>query len=623
MTEAAAETKVPTTVREAITAALSLLTPQDRRRYRLVVVAQMLTSFLDLVGVMLVGLVGVLAAASIQGTPPPDAVTTAAGRLGLGELPPEALAGFVAATAAAFLLTKSVVSALLMRRVFRFLGNRQAAVSTRLTAQMLAQPLLSIESRSSQETTYAVSYGVFMVITSTLGSLAILLSELTLLTLLSVALFLVNPAVTLVAFVFFAAVGFALQRGLSGWSERIGGTIGATAVLGQKHLQEAIVSYREVSVLGRRSLYVTTIGALWQRSGGAQGDLMFVQQLPKIGYETALVVGAIGLASWQFAVSTPVEAVAMLALFLAAGSRVVPSMLRLNSLTLGIRASVAQAQMLFPIVHELEQSTARPLSPMSITEVEESTQAGFPGFTPTIEISDVSVTYPGAPAPALTKITLSVPAGSKVALAGTTGAGKSTLADVILGVLEPQSGSVSISGMGVNDAINRWPGALAYVPQNVAMINGSVRENVALGLPADAIDDDQVWHSLQKSHLAGFLSSSRDGLDTLIGERGVRLSGGQRQRLGLARALYSRPKLLVLDEATSALDAETEVLIADALAALSDDVTTVTVAHRLAPIRHSDIVVYLEDGCVRALGSFEEVRESSSAFHRQATLLGL
>ena len=623
MTETEAETKVPTTVREAITAALGLLTAPDRRRYRLVVVAQMLTSFLDLAGVMLVGLVGVLAAASIQGTSPPDAVVTVADRLGLGDLPPEALAGIVAATAAAFLLTKSVISALLMRRVFRFLGNRQANVSTRLTAQLLAQPLLAIERRSSQETTYAISYGVFVVITGTLGSLAILLSELTLLTLLSIALFVVNPAVTIVAFVFFAVVGLGLQVGLRGWAGRIGEAIGQTTVLGQQHLQEAFVSFREVTVLGRKSLYVRTIGALWQRGGAAQGDQMFVQQLPKIGYETALVVGAIGLATWQFAVSTPIQAVAMLALFLAAGSRVLPSMLRINSLALSIRAGVAQAQVLFPIVNELQRSAAQPLSPISLKEVEESTQTGFPGFSPTIEISNVSVSYPGAPAPALTSITLSVPAGSKVALAGTTGAGKSTLADVILGVLEPQQGSVTISGANVNDTINLWPGALAYVPQNVAMINGTVRENVALGLPADSIDDDQVWHSLRQSHLAEFLSESRDGLDTLIGERGVRLSGGQRQRLGLARALYSRPKLLVLDEATSALDAETEMLIADALAALSDGVTTVTVAHRLAPIRHSDIVVYLENGCVRASGSFDEVRQSSSAFHHQATLLGL
>jgi ABC-type multidrug transport system fused ATPase/permease subunit len=620
---AADELKVPNTVREAIKAALGLLTAADRRRYRLVVAAQMLTSFLDLAGVLLVGLVGVLAAASIQGTPPPDAVVAAADRLGLGDLPPEALAGIVAATSAAFLLTKSLVSALLMRRVFRFLGNRQAAVSTRLTAQLLAQPLLAIERRSSQETAYALSGAIAATITGTLGSLAIMLSELTLLVLLSAALFIVNPAVTIAAFIFFASVGFAIQRGLAGWAGRLGGVLSTTGILGTKHLQEAIFSYREVSVLGRRSLYVATIGSLWQRGGGAMGDQLFISQLPKIGYETALVVGAIGLVSWQFTVSTPVEALATLVLFLAAGSRVLPSMLRLNSLTIGIRLGVASAAVVFPIVDELQRSAAQPLSPINIKDVEESTTAGFPGFTPTIEISDVSVTYPGAPAPALTNINLSVPAGSKVALAGTTGAGKSTLADVILGVLEPQSGSVSVSGMDVNDAINTWPGALAYVPQNVAMINGSVRENVALGLPADAIDDDQVWHSLQQAHLAGFLSDSRDGLDTLIGERGVRLSGGQRQRLGLARALYSRPKLLVLDEATSALDAETEVLIADALAALSDEVTTVTVAHRLAPIRHSDIVVYLEGGYITALGTFDEVRESSSAFHRQATLLGL
>jgi len=350
---------------------------------------------------------------------------------------------------------------------------------------------------------------------------------------------------------------------------------------------------------------------------------MFLQQLPKIGYETALVVGAVGLASWQFAVSTPVEAVAMLALFLAAGSRVVPSMLRLNGLTLGIRAGVAQAQMLFPIVNELEQSPATDLSPINIAEIEASARAGFPGFTPNIEIRNVSVTYPGAAEPSLSNITLHVSSGSRVALAGTTGAGKSTLADVMLGVLEPQNGSVRISGMPVNEAITRWPGALAYVPQNVSMVNGTVRDNVALGLPEAAVDDEQVWHCLIQAHLADFLGNSRDGLETVIGERGVRLSGGQRQRLGLARALYSHPKLLVLDEATSALDAETEILIADALAALSNEVTTVTVAHRLATIRDSDVVVYLEQGRVKAVGSFDEVRESSSAFNRQATLLGL
>jgi len=206
---------------------------------------------------------------------------------------------------------------------------------------------------------------------------------------------------------------------------------------------------------------------------------------------------------------------------------------------------------------------------------------------------------------------------------GSTGAGKSTLADVIIGVLEPDSGSVTISGASPREAISRWSGAIAYVPQSVALVVGSVRENVALGLPADAIDDDMVWEALQRAHLADFLRNSREGLDTYIGERGMRLSGGQRQRLGIARALYTRPRLLVLDEATSALDAETEGAIVRTLDELEGEVSTITVAHRLATVRRADQLLYLEDGRIIAHGTFDEVRGQVKDFDRQASLLGL
>jgi ABC-type multidrug transport system fused ATPase/permease subunit len=164
---------------------------------------------------------------------------------------------------------------------------------------------------------------------------------------------------------------------------------------------------------------------------------------------------------------------------------------------------------------------------------------------------------------------------------------------------------------------------VAYVPQDVAMANGTVRENVALGLPVEIIDDDWVWDALNRAHLGEFLRDSREGLDTVIGEHGIKLSGGQRQRLGIARALYTRPKLLVLDEATSALDAETEQAIANTLQELEGNVTTVTIAHRLATIRHCDLVVYLEGGRAQAQGSFSEVRALAPQFDRQAQLLGL
>ena len=155
------------------------------------------------------------------------------------------------------------------------------------------------------------------------------------------------------------------------------------------------------------------------------------------------------------------------------------------------------------------------------------------------------------------------------------------------------------------------------------MANGTVRENVALGLPVEIIDDDWIWDALNRAHLAEFLRDAREGLDTVIGEHGIKLSGGQRQRLGIARALYTRPKLLVLDEATSALDAETEQAISQTLQELGGNVTTVTIAHRLATIRHCDLVVYLEGGRVQAQGSFSEVRAAAPQFDKQAQLLGL
>jgi ABC-type multidrug transport system fused ATPase/permease subunit len=206
---------------------------------------------------------------------------------------------------------------------------------------------------------------------------------------------------------------------------------------------------------------------------------------------------------------------------------------------------------------------------------------------------------------------------------GATGSGKSTLADVLLGVVTPDTGVVRVGGLPPIEAIATWPGAIAYVPQEVAIVNATVRENVALGLPLDAIDDSWVWDALERAHLADFLRDQRDGLDTMVGEGGVRLSGGQRQRLGVARALYSRPKLLVMDEATSALDAETEQAISATLTSLEGHVTTVTIAHRLATIRNADLVLYLEAGRVTAAGTFDEVRSLSPQFNRQADLLGL
>jgi ABC-type multidrug transport system fused ATPase/permease subunit len=248
---------------------------------------------------------------------------------------------------------------------------------------------------------------------------------------------------------------------------------------------------------------------------------------------------------------------------------------------------------------------------------------GHDGFRPALQLMGISLTYPGSETPAIADTSLSVQPGESLALVGSTGAGKSTIADVILGVLVPDTGSVTLGGVAPTVAAQRWPGAIAYVPQEITVLDGSIRENVALGLPQEIVDDSLVWEALERAHLAATVRDERDGLDTVVGENGVRLSGGQRQRLGLARALYTRPRLIVLDEATSSLDAETERAVSSALGELEGDVTLVIVAHRLATIRHCTSVAYIEQGVLRAQGTFEEVRAREPNFDRQAELLGL
>ena len=257
-------------------------------------------------------------------------------------------------------------------------------------------------------------------------------------------------------------------------------------------------------------------------------------------------------------------------------------------------------------------------------QISESRQDfNYKNFNGNISISNVSLTYPGKQNPAISNITMDILAGEFVAVVGSSGAGKTTLIDTLLGVLEPNTGLIRISGLSPKQSITKWPGAISYVPQDINIFDGTVRTNVSLGYPKELASDEMVWEAVNFADLSDVVKELPNGLDTEIGERGVKLSGGQRQRLGIARALFSKPQLLVLDEATSSLDSETELKISKAIQNLRGKVTVVIIAHRLSTVRKADKVYYLEDGKIKASGSFEEVRKISPEFDQQAKLLGL
>jgi len=608
---------------QAVRSALSLL---DRRDRRLLIVAgafQMSMSVLDLVGVLLIGLVGALSVTTIQSQPPPTTVTTVADALGWQNLSPQGLVIAFSVTAAVVLLAKSVVSSIMTRRVLVFLANRQALVSARLCRELLTRPLTFVKIRSSQETAFALINGAAAATSQILGQLMIAATELALLVVLSIALLWISPWIALVAIIFFSLVALGLQRALGNWASRVGRTAAEADIASLNTIQEALSAYREATVSNRRGMYVERFQQLRWRAATVAADTQFIALFPKYMFEAALVLGGFALAAFLFATQPAVSAVATFALFIAAGTRVMPSLLRLQGAVLGLRGAAGLATPTFALAEELGQPKGTPNSEEDVNSLRARLGTSHEDFIPEVKVCDVYLTYSGAKAPAAAGISLEIPAGTSVGLVGPSGAGKTTLSDLVLGVLLPDSGNVSIGGLPPADAVEKWPGGIAYVPQEIVLAQDTLRANVALGLPRELVDDDAVWRALDQARLIDFLQASQMTLDTPLGAGGVTLSGGQRQRVGIARALYTNPRLLVLDEATSALDMETESAISAVLQELEGAVTTLLIAHRLSTIRDVDLLLYMERGQVLASGSFEGVLKESPAFRRQVSLARL
>jgi ABC-type multidrug transport system fused ATPase/permease subunit len=244
-------------------------------------------------------------------------------------------------------------------------------------------------------------------------------------------------------------------------------------------------------------------------------------------------------------------------------------------------------------------------------------------FQPSVDINDLNFSYENSGNFAIKNLNLHIATGTQVAITGSSGAGKTTLVDLILGVFPNDSDSVKISGLTPLSAFSRWPGAVAYVPQNINIMNTTIRENITQGYEFDSLDEERVWNSLSVAHLDEFVKTLPLGTNTHVGEFGNQLSGGQRQRLGIARALFTSPKLLILDEATSALDGETESLISQTIQELKGKCTVILIAHRLSSVMNADKIIFMENGKITAEGTFSEVRKLSPSFEKQVNLMGI
>ena len=593
-----------------------ILSRNDQRKIIAVILLQIAFSILDLIGVALIGIIGALAIRGVSSQQPGDRVSTALRLLNLDNQDFQTQVALLALAATLLLVLRTVLSIVFTRRTLRFLARRGAMITENLFSRLLSQSLMGIQKRSSQESLYALTNGVSVIVIGILGTIVAVISDSALLIVLSIGIFIVDPTTAILASIFFGLMGLIMYKSLHGRVRTLGTDDYKLTVSSNERILEVLGSYRESVVKNRRNFYVKEIGDLRQKLANVQAELSFIPYISKYVIETAVILGAVLIGGFQFLINDASRAVATLAIFLAAGTRVAPAVLRVQQGAILIKGNLAVATPTLDLIEELSSLNTK-LSPDSDFV---TTHDGFVG---SVELKATSFTYPGAQVAALDEINMRLEQGEHAVIVGSSGAGKTTLVDVILGVIDTQYGSVAISDMKPLDAILTWPGAIAYVPQDVIISNSTVRENVTMGYETSAIPENAIWEALKLAQLDEMVRGLPDGLNALVGDRGTKLSGGQRQRLGIARALLTKPKLLVLDEATSSLDGETEANIAEALSSLEGEVTVILIAHRLSSVRNSRKVIYLHEGRILCQGPFEFVRNQVPDFDKQAKLMGL
>ena len=594
---------------------IKLLSGRDRFLLIVVVLITVFLAILDLFGVLLIGVVGSLSITGLSSEQKGDRVTSALNFLQIYNLDFESQVIVVGLIAAFMLIAKTLLSLFLVRKTLFFMARRAAVLSSDLIMRYFTIPVSKINQRSAQNSIYALTTGVNSIMVGVIGVSVALVSDLALLLVMSVGLFLVDPISAISTVVIFGVLAIVLYFSMHRKVKVLGEQQGSLTIESSQRIFEAINSYRELLVRNRRGFYAQQIGGLRHKLAHGNATMSFMGSISKYILEITLVFGCILLAFYQFSTSTAFRAIATITIFVAASTRIIPAILRLQNGILGMKGSLAQAKPTITLIDELFEI------PFEVIQIK-SFSRSHKDFSSEVIASNLTFSYQ-ANQEVLKSVNFYAQSGEFVAIVGGSGAGKTTLVDVLLGALEGKTGKVEISGMHPLATFSKWPGAVSYVPQDSPIIDGTIKENLTLGFLAHEISEVHCWESLKIARLNDFVESLPNQLETYVGDRGTRLSGGQKQRLGIARALITNPKLLILDEATSSLDGITESEISEALRDLRGAVTLIVIAHRLSTVVGADRIYFMEDGQIKGVGTFEQLKRDYPEFLTQAALMGL
>lgn len=378
-------------------------------------------------------------------------------------------------------------------------------------------------------------------------------------------------------------------------------------------MTDMVSALKEITLRGKSDEVARVVQQDRSMSANARANLNFLSSVPRFVLDAGIVGGFLLVGGAALLFEGFDAAIAAIALFGVAGFRLVPSLTGFQSLISMMTANIPHVE---AVLRDIEASRRYRAN------AERIGRDRIVGSPTSLTLSDVGFRFPGAERAALDGVSGSIPFGTRVGIVGASGAGKSTLIDLVLGLLTPTEGHLTLGEQDLTDVMAAWRSRVGYVPQDVALFDASIAQNVALTW-SDDFDEHRVRDALRKAQLLEVVEQREGGIHGRVGDRGLRLSGGQRQRLGIARALYADPLVLVLDEATSALDTRTEAAVTDAMNALGSDITIISVAHRLSTIRHADQIWFMRDGQVRARGTFSEVVAQEPEFAHQAALAGL
>ena len=598
---------------------LNLVSRSDRIKLFLVSLIQIFLAFLDLIGVAFFGLIGSVTVAAISSTKVAGRTESVLNFIGLENYTSQVQVVILGLLAGALMVIKTFASLYFNKKIIFFLSRRSAIISANLTSNLFKKSFIEIKKQGSQKLIYSLTTGVDRITIGVLATSVMLVADFALLAVLLLGLIAVSTTMTLILLVTLILAATVLHLAVKNKNKKAEILKARYMVDSSEKIFEAVGSYRELLLRGKRQYYAEVIGAARMSQADATANVNYLTNINKYILEASVLLITLLIAGIQFLLSNALRSVATLTLFFAASSRIAPAVFRIQQNLLNIKGALGGAKPTLDLINSLELSTNLLNNENDIEMVSIAHQ----GFSGRLDIKDLYFKYPGSEKYAVQGVSLQLISGKQVAVVGPSGAGKSTFVDLLLGLYHPSSGSVQINNLGAIDAIERWPGAIGYVPQEIQLVSGSIIENVLLGFKDNTENRRHVVNALKKAELNEYLDANETISDLNIGDDGGKLSGGQRQRIGIARALLTNPKILVMDEATSSLDAQTEDNIAKAINRVKENCLVIVVAHRLATVRRADLVIYLENGRVKAQGSFDEVRKLVPDFDSQAQLMGL